>query len=76
MGRAYGAFGLWGFGVSPLPGLVVFGLWSWGLRPRLFDVSLLRSFRALGVRCIAPAGAFGAGRLRVRPFGGLILGSQ
>ena len=76
MCRSYGAFGLWGFGVWLLPGLAAFGGWSWGLRPRLFDGSLLRSFWALGVRCVAPAGAFGAGRLRVRPFGGLLLGSQ
>ena len=41
-------------GVPPLPGLTVFGLWSWGSRPRLFDVSLLRS--------LAGAGAWGINR--------------
>ena len=35
-------------GVPPLPGLTVFGLWSWGSRPRLFDVSLLRSLAGAG----------------------------
>ncbi len=64
--------------VAP-PGLVATGPCTWGSRPRLIDVSLLRSlagaggsvcgsrgaWRAWGVRCVAPAGA--SGTLGLRP---------